>query len=103
MEKPALGHIQRKILALLLKHPEGISEGEMRAALHIPSEKQGQFGRRRRELNYYYKIDRQQVGNKTVYIYRGRLKEPRDTAPIDAKTRALVLHSAHGRCLLRSA
>ena len=100
MEKPALGHIHRKILALLQKHPEGISEGEMRAALGIPSEKQGQFGRRRRELHYYYRIERKQVGNKTVYIYRGRLEKPRDAVPVDAKTRALVLKAAHGRCLL---
>jgi hypothetical protein len=98
MEKPALGNIHRKILSLLRKHPEGISEGEMRAALRIPSEKQGQFGRRRRELHYYYRIEREQVGNKTVYIYRGRLEKPRDIAPIDAKTRALVLHAAHNRC-----
>jgi len=79
MERPALGGIHRKILALLRKHPEGISEGEMRGALGIQSEKQGQFGRRRRELHYYYRIERKRLGAKTVYIYRGRLEKPRDS------------------------
>ncbi|HEV8711972.1 MAG TPA: HNH endonuclease [Candidatus Binatia bacterium] len=98
MAKPALGQIHQRILALLQEHPEGISEGEMRAALAIRPEEQVQFGRRRRELHSYYRIEKKRVGNKTVYIFRGALEAPRDTVPIDAKTRALVLHAAHGRC-----
>jgi len=96
--KPALGQIHEKILALLKEHPEGLSEGEMRAAIGMKPEEQIQFGRRRRDLHYYYRIDKKRIGKKTVYIYRGPLEVPRDATPTDAKTRALVLHAAHGRC-----
>jgi 5-methylcytosine-specific restriction endonuclease McrA len=96
--KPALGKIHEQILALLKDHPEGISEGEMRAALRIPPEDQTQFGRRRRDLHYYYRIEKNRIGKKTVYIYRGPLAVPRDATQADTKTRALVLHAAHGRC-----
>ena len=98
MAKPALGQIHEKILALLKEHPEGLSEGEMRAAIGMKPEEQIQFGRRRRDLHYYYRIDKKRIGKKTVYIYRGPLEVPRDATPTDAKTRALVLHAAHGRC-----
>ena len=50
MAKPALGKIHEQILALLKEHPEGISEGEMRAALKIQAEDQTQFGRRGAEI-----------------------------------------------------
>jgi 5-methylcytosine-specific restriction endonuclease McrA len=96
--KPALGKIHEQILALLKEHPEGISEGEMRAALRIQPEDQTQFGRRRRDLHYYYRIEKQRIGKKTVYIYRGPLEVQRDVTATNAKTRALVLHVAHGRC-----
>jgi hypothetical protein len=96
--KPALGQIHEQILALLKGNPDGISEGEMRVALRIQPLEQIQFGRRRRDLHYYYRIDKKRIGKKTVYIYRGPLEVPRDATPTDAKTRALVLHAAHGRC-----
>src|SRR5919108_1036058 len=53
---PALGQIHEQMLALLKEHPEGLSEGEMRAALRLSSEEQVQFGRRRRDLHYYHRI-----------------------------------------------
>lgn len=98
MARPALGKIHDQILNLLKEHPEGISEGEMRAALRIQPEDQTQFGRRRRDLHYYYRIEKKLIGKKTVYIYRGPLEISRDATPTNAKTRALVLHLAHGRC-----
>ena len=73
MAKPSLGQIHERILALLKAHPEGISEGEMRATLRIRPEEQVQFGRRRRELHYHYRIDKKRIGSKTVYIFRGPL------------------------------
>ena len=66
MAKPALGQIHEQILALLKEHPEGISEGEMRVALRIQPEEHIQFGRRRRDLHYYYHIDKKRIGKKTV-------------------------------------
>lgn len=97
-KKPALGKIHEQMLALMKDHPEGISEGEMRAALLIHPADQTQFGRRRRDLHYYYRIDKKRIGKKVVYIYRGPLEVPRDTSPINSKIRALILHAAHGRC-----
>src|SRR5438270_7048241 len=99
MAKPRLIRIHQEILALLKDHPQGISEGEMRAALRIKPEEQVQFGRRRRDLHYHYKIDKKRIGPKTVYIYRGPLKKPRDAEAIDTKNYALVLNAAHGHCL----
>ncbi|MFZ0319318.1 MAG: HNH endonuclease signature motif containing protein, partial [Candidatus Sulfotelmatobacter sp.] len=96
--KPALGHIHEQMLALLREHPEGVSEGEMRLALRIKAEEQTQFGRRRRDLHYYYRIDKKRIGKKTVYIFRGPLETPRDATPTSTKTRAMVLHASHGRC-----
>ena len=98
MRKPAFGEIHRKILDLLKKNPGGISEGRMRKTLHIKPDKQTQFGRRRRELHYRYRIDKKYVGREVLYIYRGERKRPRDSSAIDEKTRAMVLHLAHGRC-----
>src|SRR5579862_559678 len=95
---PSILDIHRKILAVMQEHPDGISEGEIRVALGMRPEEQVQFGRRRRELHYHYRIDKKRVGAKTIYIYRGALEVPRDASSIDSKTRALILHTAHGRC-----
>ena len=46
----------------------------MRVALRIQPEEQIQFGRRRRDLHDYYRIDKKRVGKKTVYIIRALLK-----------------------------
>jgi len=70
----------------------------MRAALRIAADEQTQFGRRRRDLHYYYRIEKRRIGKKTVYVYAGPLTVPRDATQTDIKTRALVLPTAHGRC-----
>src|SRR6266404_5156287 len=98
MVKRSLGQIHEKILALLKAHPGGISAGEMRAPLGIKPEEQVQFGRRRRDLHYYYKIEKKRIGPKTVYILKGLLDQPRDLTAVGGKTRASVLRNAHGRC-----
>lgn len=70
----------------------------MRAALHLPSEEQVQFGRRRRDLHYYYQIGKKRTGRKTIYFYVGPRERPLDATAVDLKTRAMILHAAHGRC-----
>lgn len=70
----------------------------MRAALHLPSEEQVQFGRRRRDLHYYHQIGKKRLGRKIVYFYIGPRQRPLDATPPNLKTRALILHAAHGRC-----
>jgi 5-methylcytosine-specific restriction endonuclease McrA len=95
---PALGQIHEQMLALLKEHPEGLSEGEMRAALRLSSEEQVQFGRRRRDLHYYHRIAKKRIGKKVVYIYVGPREQPLDAAPISGKLRAQAIHAAHARC-----
>jgi hypothetical protein len=96
-KRPPLAQIHNQILALLQQHPEGISEGEMRLLLGIKADEQVQFGRRRRDLHYYYRIGKKRAGKKTLYILEGPLDEARASS-VDEKTRALILRSAHGRC-----
>jgi 5-methylcytosine-specific restriction endonuclease McrA len=95
---PALGQIHEQMLALLKEHPEGLSEGEMRAALGLSSEEQVQFGRRRRDLHYYHRIAKKRIGTKVVYVYVGPREQPLDAAPINSKLKAQAFHTAHGRC-----
>lgn len=95
---PALGKIHEQMLTLLREHPEGISEGEMRTALNLPSEEQVQFGRRRRDLHYYHRISKKRIGAKVVYVYVGPREQLLDAAPINSKLRAQAIHAAHGRC-----
>jgi hypothetical protein len=93
-----LNAMSLKILELMKQHPEGISEGEIREALRIPAAEQANFGRRRRELNSHYVIEKRRVGAKILYIYKGARDQPRDILPINQRLRAQVLHSAQGRC-----
>jgi hypothetical protein len=90
--------IHHRILGLIKQHPEGISEGAMRAELEIPIDKQVQFGRRRRELSAYYRIRRRRVGSETLYAYDGERDRTLDAEAINPRLRALALHSANGRC-----
>lgn len=70
----------------------------MRVALRIPADEMVQFGRRRRELHAYYRIEKKRTGGKVLYIFRGTRTTPLDTEPINQKLRAQVLHAARGRC-----
>lgn len=80
------------------QHPQGLSEGEMRTALALPSEEQGQFGRRRREIYHYHEIAKKRFGKKVVYIYVGPREQPLDSTPINKTLRAQIINAAHGRC-----
>jgi 5-methylcytosine-specific restriction endonuclease McrA len=93
-----LNAMSLRILELMKQHPEGISEGEIREALQIPPAEQSNFGRRRRELNSHYFIEKRQEGAKVLYIYKGTRDQPRDILPINQRLRAQALHSAQGRC-----
>jgi hypothetical protein len=97
-DTPKLSKIHLQILEVLKAHPEGLTEGEMRALLNLPSEQHVQFGRRRRDLHYHFKIDKVGRGVHTKYVYAGPLEKPRDSAAVSPRIRAEVLHDAHGRC-----
>jgi hypothetical protein len=87
-----------RILNVMKAHPEGVTEGEIREILQIPPTDQSNFGRRRRELHAVYLIDKKRDGARTLYVYRGVRKNPRDTQQINLRLRAEALRVARGRC-----
>jgi 5-methylcytosine-specific restriction endonuclease McrA len=80
------------------QHPEGISEGEIRERLQIPTAEQANFGRRGRELNYLCVIEKRREGPKVLYVYKGLRQHARDTSQISIRLRAQALHAAKSRC-----
>ncbi len=93
-----LSGISLRILEVMRAHPEGITEGEIREILQIPPVEQANFGRRRRELNYLYHIEKRQEGSRVLYVYKGPRSIPRDTGAINIRLRAQALQAARGRC-----
>jgi 5-methylcytosine-specific restriction endonuclease McrA len=93
-----LSEMSMKILKVMQEHPQGITEGEIREILKIQAKDQSNFGRRRRELNSIYEIERRQDGPRTLYVYKGSRATAKDTTPISTKLRAHILHLAKGRC-----
>ncbi len=94
----SLSEISLRILEVIKRHPQGISEGEIRELLQIPPTEQANFGRRRRELSYLYVIEKRQEGPKVLYVYVGPRDVARDTSAIGIKLKAEVLRSARQRC-----
>jgi len=93
-----LNEICLKILEVMKQHPEGVTEGEIREILQIPPAEQANFGRRRRELHAFYMIEKKRDGERTLYVYKGERKKPKDASPINLRLRAQALHAARGRC-----
>lgn len=96
--KPSALH--RNILKLIKEHsPGGITDGEMRLILGIPTDEMEQFKRRRRELNnFWYHIGSRREGRKHYYFYIGERATPKDAAQITRRMRTEVLYRAHARC-----
>src|SRR5260370_668695 len=92
-----LSDMSLKILEVMKRHPDGITEGEIRELLKIPPAEQANFGRRRRELNYLHLIEKAQDGPRVLYIYKGPRETPKDTSQINLRLRAQILHAARGR------
>lgn len=86
------------MIRVLKEHPEGLSEGELRTLLGVPSHEQAQFGRRRRYLKDFFIIEKKQIGRKWVYIYRGEKAATAQPPTVDRRKRAEVIRDAHGRC-----
>ena len=87
-----------KILEVMKQYPDGITEGEIREILQIPPADQSNFGRRRRELHALYVIEKRRDGPRTLYVYKGERKRPKDTEAINLRLRAQAFHAARGRC-----
>ena len=92
------GSIHARILDVLRRHPEGISDAGIREELGLLTGEQLQLGRRRRDLNKYFNIEWKRSGRETLHILRGRKAESLEADEVDEKTRAAVLHLAGGRC-----
>ena len=90
--------LHRQMIALLQAHPNGLSEGELREKLKVPTNAQAQFGRRRRELYNWFVIDKDFRGRDFVYIYKGERETPRDASAISIAMRARIIYRDHSRC-----
>jgi 5-methylcytosine-specific restriction endonuclease McrA len=90
--------LHRKMIAALKINPEGLTEGELREKLDVPTHLQAQFGRRRRELYNWYTIEKIARGRDFVYRYVGERDVPRDAEPISISSRARILWRDHSTC-----
>lgn len=90
--------LHRQMVEVLKAHPEGLTEGELREKLDVPTDAQAQFGRRRRELYNWYRIEKVTRGRDVAYQYIGQLEKPRSTELIGSGTRARILLRDHSTC-----
>jgi hypothetical protein len=70
----------------------------MRIKLGVPTEEQAQFGRRRRELHRYYRIEKVRQGRGTAYVYRGPLDNPRDARRLNNKLKFEIIARDGKKC-----
>jgi 5-methylcytosine-specific restriction endonuclease McrA len=90
--------LHRQMVTALKAHPDGLTEGELREKLSVPTAAQAQFGRRRRELYNWYRIEKLPRGRDILYRYVGQLETPRDAEPISSGTRARILLRDRSTC-----
>jgi hypothetical protein len=90
--------LHRQMIAVLKAYPDGLSEGELREKLNLSTSAQAQFGRRRRELYNWYRIEKVARGRDVLYRYVSELEVPRDAEPIGIVTRARILWRDHSMC-----
>jgi 5-methylcytosine-specific restriction endonuclease McrA len=92
------GAIHRKMAELLRQNPSGLTSGQLREKLGLDPTEQAQLDRRRRELRYWYDIEKKTSGGETLYVIRGERTTPFETGGISLQKKAAVLGAAHGRC-----
>ena len=103
------GAIHLRIVEVLKQFPEGASGGQIRQELEkegLKPEEQTHLDRRKRDLKKWFVIQKIKISqvvagkqrNVTLYKYAGRKKAVSDEGQVDSKTRAHVIHVAHGRC-----
>ena len=90
--------LHKRMVALLQAHPEGLTEGELREKLNVPTDGMAQFGRRRRELYNWFDIERVTRGRDHVYRFVGERGIPLDAQPISQSLRAKILWRDRSRC-----
>jgi 5-methylcytosine-specific restriction endonuclease McrA len=103
------GAIHLRIIEVLRRFPAGATGGQIRQELEkegLRPEEQTHLDRRKRDLKKWFviqkiKTPREVNGKKrtvTLYKYIGKKSRVTDEGPVDQKTRAQVIHAAHGQC-----
>jgi hypothetical protein len=103
------GAIHLKIIEVLKRFPDGASGGQIRQELEkdgLEPQDQTHLDRRKRDLKKWFLIEKIKTfdvakGKKrtvTLYKFAGERESIADEGQVDLKTRAQVLHAAHGRC-----
>ena len=92
------GGIHRKMAELLRQNPKGLTSGQLREKLGLDPTEQAQLDRRRRELRYWYDIEKTTSGGQTLYVIRGERTTPIETGGISLRKKAAILGAARGRC-----
>src|ERR1700722_15286721 len=105
--KPQAIHV--RIVEVMKRFPHGISGGQIRQELEklgLKPEEQTHLDRRKRDLKKWFVIQKIKISqvlagkqpSVTLYKYIGLRKTVTDEGQVDSKTRAHVIHAAHGRC-----
>jgi hypothetical protein len=103
------GAIHLRIIEVMKRFPKGISGGQIREELSkegLQPDEQTHLDRRKRDLKKWFVIEKsvvsQIVSGKTrkivLYRYVRERTEAIDEGDIGIKSRAAVIHAAHGRC-----
>ncbi len=103
------GAIHLRIIEVLKRFPEGATGGQIRQELEkegLRPEEQTHLDRRKRDLKKWFVIQKTKTtdevrGKKrtvTLYKFIGKRKRVTDEGQVDQKTRAQVIHAAHGQC-----
>jgi hypothetical protein len=90
--------IERRILRLLRRNPDGISMAEIRVALRLKPGEQEHLSRRLRGLDEVFEIERRRSGRAVSYVLHGKRQVSVDRTPVDRATRARILYRDGGRC-----
>jgi len=107
------GQIHQRIIEVMKRLPEGISGGQIRQELEkegLRPEDQTHLDRRKRDLKKWFVIEKinstvvsdGKKRNVTLYRYKAKRHRVTDEGQISQKIRAEVIHSARGRCQMRS-
>jgi hypothetical protein len=89
------------------RFPDGITGGQIRLELGLRPEDQTQLDRRKGDLKKWFVIEKitatqpasDGISRKVVlYRFKGERKGNLDSAQVSGRLRAMILHSAHGRC-----
>jgi 5-methylcytosine-specific restriction endonuclease McrA len=103
------GAIHLRIIEVLRRFPSGATGGQIRQELEkegLRPEEQTHLDRRKRDLKKWFVIEKikttHEVNGKkrtvTLYKYVKKKSKVTDEGQVDQKTRAQVIHAAHGRC-----